>query len=110
MTNDDRAQRVPVDGSTPQGERVAAHWAGFSLTVDGALQALRAGGIAIEQATADDLHGLDMLIMGRLAATDALAQMAALQTGQCVLDVGARVGGPARRMAPSMAHGFGGWN
>lgn len=99
MTNDDREERVPVDGSTPQGERVAAHWARLSLTVDGAMQALRSRGIAIEQATADDLHGLDMLHMGGLAATDALAEMAAVQTGQHVLDVGAGVGGPARRMA-----------
>jgi hypothetical protein len=82
MTNDDREERVPVDGSTAQGELVAAHWARLSLTVDGAMQALRSRGIAIEQATADDLHGLDMLHMGGLAATDALAEMAALQTGQ----------------------------
>jgi SAM-dependent methyltransferase len=99
MTNEDREERVPVDGSTPQGELVAAHWASLSLTVDGAMQALRSRGIAIEQATAGDLHGLDMLHMGGLAATDALAEMAALQTGQYVLDVGAGVGGPARRMA-----------
>ena len=99
MTNDDRKEQVPVGGSTPQGELVAAHWARLSLTVEGAKQALRSRGIAIEQATADDLHGLDMLPMGGLAATDALAEMAALQTGQRVLDVGAGVGGPARRMA-----------
>ena len=99
MTNDDREERLIVDGSTPQGEQVAAHWARLSLTVDGAMQALRSRGIAIEQATADDLHGLDMLHMGGLAATDALADMAGLQTGQHVLDVGAGVGGPARRMA-----------
>ena len=99
MTNDDKQERVPVDGSTPQGELVAAHWARLSLTVDGALQALRSRGVAVEQATADDLHGLDMLHMGGLAATDALSEMAALRTGQHVLDVGAGVGGPARRMA-----------
>jgi sarcosine/dimethylglycine N-methyltransferase len=107
MTNDDREERLPVEGSTPQGERVAAHWARLSLTVDGAMQALRSRGIAIEQATADDLHGLDMLHMGGLAATDALAEMAALQTGQHVLDVGAGVGGPARRMAHK--HGASVW-
>ena len=106
MTNDDREERLIVDGSTPQGEQVAAHWARLSLTVDGAMQALRSRGIAIEQATADDLHGLDMLHMGGLAATDALADMAGLQTGQHVLDVGAGVGGPARRMA----QGSGVWN
>ena len=99
MANDHREERVLVDGSTPQGERVAAHWARLSLTVDGAMQALQSRGIDIEHATADDLHGLDMLHMGGLAATDALAEMAALQSGQHVLDVGAGVGGPARRMA-----------
>jgi SAM-dependent methyltransferase len=40
-----------------------------------------------------------MLHMGGLAATDALAEMATLQAGQHVLDVGAGVGGPARRLA-----------
>ena len=79
MTNDDREERVPVDGSTPQGELVAAHWARLSLTVDGAMLALRSRGIAIEQATADDLHRLDMLHMGGLAATDALAEMTLLK-------------------------------
>lgn len=63
------------------------------------MQALRSKGIAPEQATADDLHALDMLHMGGLAATDTLAEMAALRPGQQVLDVGAGVGGPARRMA-----------
>lgn len=99
MTSDDREDRVPVEGSTPQGERVAAHWARLSLTVEGAIQMLRSRGIGLEQATADDLHGLDMLHMGGLAATDALARMAGLQAGRRVLDVGAGVGGPARRMA-----------
>ena len=98
MTNDVQ-NRVCIAGSTPQGELVAAHWARLSLTVDGAMQALRSKGIALEQATADDLHGLDMLHMGGLAATDALAEMAALRPGHHVLDVGAGVGGPARRMA-----------
>jgi ubiquinone/menaquinone biosynthesis C-methylase UbiE len=78
---------------------VAAHWARLSLTVDGAMQALRAAGVAPEQATAADLHRMDMNHMGGLAATDALADMAQLVPGQTVLDVGAGVGGPARRMA-----------
>jgi ubiquinone/menaquinone biosynthesis C-methylase UbiE len=63
------------------------------------MQALRAQGIAPEQVTADDLHALDMNHMGGLAATDALAEMATLSPGQRVLDVGAGVGGPARRLA-----------
>jgi ubiquinone/menaquinone biosynthesis C-methylase UbiE len=78
---------------------VAAHWARLSLTVDGAIQTLQAQGIAPERATADDLHAMDMNHMGGLAATDALAEMAHLLPGQQVLDVGAGVGGPARRMA-----------
>ena len=86
-------------GATAQGQMVAAHWARLSLTVDGTLQALRSQGIAPEQATADDLHALDMLHMGGLAATDGLAEMAHLRPGQRVLEVGAGVGGPARRMA-----------
>ena len=61
MNDDDPEERTSVDGSTPQGELVAAHWARLSLTVDGAIEALRAKGIGIEQATADDLHRLDML-------------------------------------------------
>lgn len=96
---DDPNNSVSVAGFTPQGEMVAAHWARLSLTVDGAMQVLRSKGIAPEQATADDLHALDMLHMGGLAATDTLAEMAALRPGQQILDVGAGVGGPARRMA-----------
>ena len=90
---------VSIAGVTRQGQMVAAHWGRLSLTVDGALQALRSQGIAPEQATADDLHALDMNHMGGLAATDALAEMAQLRPGQRVLEVGAGVGGPARRMA-----------
>jgi sarcosine/dimethylglycine N-methyltransferase len=86
-------------GITAQGQQVAAHWARLSLTVEGALEALKSRGIAPERATADDLHGLDMLHMGGLAATDKLAESAGISPGQQVLDIGAGVGGPARRMA-----------
>lgn len=88
-----------IAGSTSQGQQVAAHWARLALTLDGAIQELRSKGIAPEQATADDLHAIDMTHMGGLAATDELAVMAGLQPGQTALDVGAGVGGPARRMA-----------
>lgn len=98
MANDAQNQ-APIDGSTAQGELVAAHWARLSLTLDGAVQTLRSKGIAPERATADDLHGMDMLHMGGLAATDTLADMAGIRPGQQVLDVGAGVGGPARRIA-----------
>ncbi len=90
---------ISMAGATLQGQRVAAHWERLSLTVDGAVQALQAQGIAPGLATADDLHALDMNHMGGLAATDALAEMARLRHGQRVLDVGAGVGGPARRLA-----------
>lgn len=86
-------------GLTHQGQQVAAHWARLSLTLDGALETLRSRGIEPERATAEDVHAVDMLHMGGLAATDALAQMAGVCPGQQVLDVGAGVGGPARRLA-----------
>ena len=96
---DDANPSVSMAGSTPQGQRVAAHWARLSLTVDGAMQTLRSQGIAPEQATAEDLHALDMIHMGGLKATDALAEMAGISGGTMVLDVGSGVGGPARRFA-----------
>jgi cyclopropane fatty-acyl-phospholipid synthase-like methyltransferase len=78
---------------------VADHWAQLSVTVEGALASLRSRGIDPAQATAEDVHAVDMLHMGGLAATDALAAMAGVGPGQQVLDVGAGVGGPARRLA-----------
>jgi ubiquinone/menaquinone biosynthesis C-methylase UbiE len=86
-------------GITPQGQMVTAHWARLSLTFDGAMQTLRSQGIAPERATAEDLHALDMIHMGGLKATDALAEMAGISGGTTVLDVGSGVGGPARRFA-----------
>lgn len=96
---EDTTPAASIAGATRQGQMVATHWARLSLTLDGAMQALQTRGIAPEQAKADDLHALDMLHMGGLAATDAIAEMAQLRPGQRVLDVGAGVGGPARRMA-----------
>jgi cyclopropane fatty-acyl-phospholipid synthase-like methyltransferase len=71
----------------------------LSVTLDGAMDMLRSRGIEPGQGTAEDLHAVDMLHMGGLAATDALAAMAGVGPGQQVLDVGAGVGGPARRLA-----------
>jgi ubiquinone/menaquinone biosynthesis C-methylase UbiE len=96
---DDANPSVTIAGSTAQGQKVAAHWARLSLTVDRAIQSLRSRGIAPEQATAEDLHALDMMHMGGLKATDALAEMAGISGGTTVLDVGSGVGGPARRFA-----------
>lgn len=90
---------VTLAGSTAQGQKVAAHWSRLSLTVDGAIQSLRSRGIAPEQATAEDLHAVDMIHMGGLKATDVLAEMAGISDGITVLDVGSGVGGPARRFA-----------
>ena len=86
-------------GVTQQGQQVAAHWAKLSVTYDGAVKALKEKGVNPEQATADDLHAVDMIHMGGLAATDTLAELARVRAGHHVLDVGAGVGGPARRIA-----------
>lgn len=84
---------------TDQGQKVAAHWSKLAVTVDGALAFLKDRGIAPDRAEAADLHAIDMIHMGGLAATDRLASMAAITPGQHVLDVGSGVGGPARRLA-----------
>lgn len=69
------------------------------MTYKGALQALEKQGIAADAVRAEDLHGLDMIHMGGLSATDELAVMAGIRAGHRVLDVGSGVGGPSRRMA-----------
>jgi ubiquinone/menaquinone biosynthesis C-methylase UbiE len=84
---------------TDQGQRVAAHWSRLAVTVDGVLAFLKDRGIAPDRAEAEDLHGIDMIHMGGVAATDRLAAMAGITAGQHVLDVGSGVGGPARRLS-----------
>lgn len=84
---------------TDQGRKVAEHWARLAVTFEGALRALECRGILPQQARAGDLHGVDMIHMGGLAATDALAELAGIAAGHRVLDVGSGVGGPARRIA-----------
>ena len=84
---------------TDQGRRVSDHWSKLAVTFEGALQTLAKQGITADAVKVEDLHGLDMLHMGGLAATDELAAMAGIQAGQRVLDVGSGVGGPARRLA-----------
>lgn len=86
-------------GYTDQGHRVAAHWSRLAVTYDGAIQFLEKQGIPLDKITAEDLHTLDMIHMGGLAATDELATMAGAALGDLVLDVGCGVGGPARRLA-----------
>ncbi|WP_439576808.1 class I SAM-dependent methyltransferase [Elioraea sp.] len=85
--------------ATDQGRKVAAHWSRLAVTYEGALRSLASRGIAPEQAGANDLHAVDMIHMGGLAATDALAAMAGITAGGRVLDIGSGVGGPARAIA-----------
>ena len=87
------------DAVTPQGRKVAAHWSRLAVTYEGALTALAEAGIDVKAVRPEDLHALDMIHMGGLSATDALAEQAAITPGLRVLDVGAGVGGPARRFA-----------
>jgi sarcosine/dimethylglycine N-methyltransferase len=87
------------EGLTEQGKKVTDHWSNLAVTYDGAIEALRKSNIDLASVKADDLHGLDMIHMGGLIATDELAALANIQPGHRVLDVGCGVGGPARRLA-----------
>ena len=89
-------------GLTDQGRKVADHWSRLAVTYEGALQSLEEKGIAADAVTVEDLHTLDMIHMGGLAATDSLAFMAGIDAGHRVLDVGCGVGGPARRVASKL--------
>ena len=82
---------------TDQGRKVASHWSRLAVTYEGALQSLKEKGI--EAVDVADLHALDMIHMGGLAATDSLASIAGIDAGHRVLDVGCGVGEPARRVA-----------
>lgn len=84
---------------TDQGRKVADHWSRLALSYEGALAALDEAGIDPSSARAADLHSVDMIHMGGLAATDAIAEQAGIGRGTRVLDVGAGLGGPARRFA-----------
>lgn len=87
---------------TDQGRKVADHWSRLAVTYEGALQSLEEKGIAADAVKVEDLHALDMIHMGGLAATDSLAFMAGIDSGHRVLDVGCGVGGPARRVASKL--------
>lgn len=86
-------------GYTDQGRRVAAHWSRLAATYEGVIQSLEKKGLTAGEIKVEDLHTLDMIHMGGLAATDELASMAAVAAGDVVLDVGCGIGGPARRLA-----------
>ena len=86
-------------GLTEQGRKVTDHWSNLAVTFEGAKNALEKAGVNLDAVTADDLHPLDMIHMGGLSATDEIAELANIQRGNRVLDVGCGVGGPARRFA-----------
>ncbi|WP_162408857.1 SAM-dependent methyltransferase [Acuticoccus sediminis] len=88
-----------TDAITDQGRKVAAHWSTLAVSYDGAVSALREAGIDPAAARPEDLHAFDMIHMGGLAATDALALQGGIGAGDRVLDVGAGVGGSSRRFA-----------
>lgn len=88
-----------TEAITKQGRKVAAHWSTLAVTYDGAVKALQEAGIDPAAARPEDLHSIDMIHMGGLAATDALAQQAEIGSGERVLDVGAGVAGSSRRFA-----------
>ena len=71
------------DAVTPQGRKVAAHWSRLAVTYEGALTALAEAGIDVKAVRPEDLHALDMIHMGGLSATDALAEQAAITPGLC---------------------------
>lgn len=92
-------EQAKSDGLTDQGRKVAAHWSRIVMSYDAALEALNAKDISAEAATANDLHAFDMMHMGGLSSTDALASAADIREDLRVLDVGCGLGGPARRFA-----------
>ena len=63
------------------------------------LEALRGEGIDVDALTLDNLSRFDQLHSGGREATRALANLAGLQPGMEVLDIGSGVGGPARTLA-----------
>lgn len=87
---------------TDQGRKVADLWSKLAVSYEGVLASLRSRGIVPGRAEAGDLHPMDMIHMGGVAATDALAAMAGIGSGERALDIGSGVGGPARRLASSL--------
>ncbi len=79
-------------------QRVAAHYARADLG-EAILAALRAAGKDPDELSPDDLAPLDQFHVRGLEATEQLAELAALEAGTRVLDVGCGIGGPARHLA-----------
>lgn len=82
-----------------QAQLVAEHWARRLPSFDEALALLRSKGIDVDQPTAEDLHGFDMIHVGGVETTDLVAREANIKRGQRLLDIGCGLGGPARRFA-----------
>ena len=69
------------------------------------LATLRAAAPHRDALTLEDLAPIDQFHAGGIAATRALARLAAPQAGARVLDVGGGLGGAARRLAcPTRSH------
>lgn len=79
-------------------QSVNAHYTPGNLNAT-ILNVLKANGKNPDQITADDLAPVDHLHSGGKGATIELAQLAGLQPGMQVLDVGGGMGGPARTFA-----------
>jgi len=100
---DAEGSRLPSTEYTEQGRRVADHWSRLAANYEGALKSLEERGITADKVSVDDLHAVDMLHMGGLAATDELGALASIAKGHRILDVGSGIGGPARRFASKYA-------
>lgn len=70
-----------------------------SEVVDELIEALRGAGLDPDALDIDELAPLDEFHARGRAATAALAELAGVQPGERVLDVGAGIGGPARVLA-----------
>jgi SAM-dependent methyltransferase len=77
---------------------IANHYGDEELS-ERLLSALKAAGLDLAALTPDDLRPIDQFHIGGQPSTRELAQLAGLQPGTRVLDVGGGVGGPARTLA-----------
>jgi SAM-dependent methyltransferase len=86
---------------TDVSRAVTQHYTRGNLA-EGIFDALRQAGKRPDQLQPDDLAALDQFHIGGQAATLALAELAGIQEGWSVLDVGGGIGGPARTLAKAM--------
>ncbi len=83
---------------TDHTQGVAEHYARGDLGA-AILAALRGAGIDPDKLSPADLVPLDQFHAGGLEATVQLAELAGIEAGTRVLDVGCGIGGPARHLA-----------